>query len=131
MNIFPPPEQRLFPFQFYADMRHNNPVAYDDRSNMWAAFRYYDIQSILGDYTHFSSAPSPTLQRKRRTVGTTPNLVKSDPPYHRTLRAVVDYAIRFVGSEKFKDKEGEQVKSSTSTSPSDSSNEDDKVSCLI
>ena len=46
MNIFPSPEQRLFPFQFYADMRHNNPVAYDDRNNVWAVFRYYDIQSI-------------------------------------------------------------------------------------
>jgi cytochrome P450 len=89
MNIFPSPEQRLFPFQFYADMRHNNPVAYDDRNNMWAVFRYYDIQSILGDYTHFSSAPSPTIKRKRRSVGTTPSLLRSDPPYHRTLRAVV------------------------------------------
>jgi cytochrome P450 len=89
MNIFPPPEQRLFPFQFYADMRHNNPVAYDDKNNAWAVFRYYDVQSILGDYTHFSSAPSPRLQRKRRTIGTTPSLLRSDPPYHRTLRAVI------------------------------------------
>lgn len=70
-------------------MRHNNPVAYDDRNNVWAVFRYYDIQSILGDYTHLSSAPSPTIKRKRRTVGTTPSLLRSDPPYHRTLRAVV------------------------------------------
>jgi hypothetical protein len=52
MNIFPSPEQMLFPFQFYADMRHNNPVAYDDRNNVWAAFRHYNIQSILGDYLH-------------------------------------------------------------------------------
>ena len=56
MNIFPSPEQRLNPFQFYADMRHNNPVAYDDRNDLWAVFRYYDVQFILGDYTHFSSA---------------------------------------------------------------------------
>jgi len=56
MNIFPSPEQRLSPFQFYADMRHNNPVAYDDSNNIWAVFRYYDVQFILGDYTHFSSA---------------------------------------------------------------------------
>jgi cytochrome P450 len=65
MNIFPSPEQRLFPFQFYADMRHNNPVAHDDRNNVWAVFRYYDVQSILGDYAHFSSAPSPTIMLKR------------------------------------------------------------------
>ena len=60
MNIFPSPEQRLNPFQFYADMRHNNPVAYDDSNNIWAVFRYYDVQFILGDYTHFSSAITPT-----------------------------------------------------------------------
>jgi cytochrome P450 len=87
MNIFPSPEQRLFPFQFYADMRHNNPVAYDDRKNVWAVFRYYDVQSILGDYARFSSAPSPTIMLKRRS--TRPSLLRSDPPYHRTLRAVV------------------------------------------
>jgi cytochrome P450 len=62
MNIFPSPEQRLNPFQFYTDMRHNNPVAYDDRNDLWAVFRYYDVQFILGDYTHFSSSavPQPT-----------------------------------------------------------------------
>jgi cytochrome P450 len=88
MNIFPPPEQRLFPFQFYADMRHNNPVAYDDRSNMWAVYRYYDIQSILGDYTHFSSEPSSNSTQSDPIIGVR-NLLRSDPPYHRTLRAVV------------------------------------------
>jgi hypothetical protein len=41
-------------------MGHNDPVAYDDRSNTWAVVCYYDAQSILGDYTHFSSAVPPT-----------------------------------------------------------------------
>lgn len=84
MNIFPPPEQRLFPFHFYADMRHSNPIAHDDRSNMWAAYRYYDAKFILGDSIHFSS-PSPTLLRK-------PSLLRSDPPYQRTLKAFVESA---------------------------------------
>jgi cytochrome P450 len=84
MNIFPPPEQRLSPFQFYADMRHNNPIAYDDRNNVWAAYRYYDVGSILGDYTRFSSVPPP-MQRLPLRLG----LLKTDPPYHRTLRGAV------------------------------------------
>jgi cytochrome P450 len=101
MNIFPSPEQRLNPFQFYADMRHNNPVAYDDRNNIWAVFRYYDVQFILGDYTHFSSALPPTKldnnlskegnkeEEKEMMPFSRPSLLKSDPPYHRTLRGVV------------------------------------------
>jgi cytochrome P450 len=98
MNVFPSPEQRLNPFQFYSDMRHNNPVAYDDRNNIWGVFRYYDVQFILGDYTHFSSAVLPTKLNNLMKEGneedqkmpfSRPSLLKSDPPYHRTLRAVV------------------------------------------
>jgi cytochrome P450 len=103
MNVFPSAEQRLNPFQFYADMRHNNPVAYDDRNNMWAVFRYYDVQSILGDYAHFSSGvpvPPSTLnnnlpkegneeEKEQKMPFSRSSLGKSDPPYHRTLRAVV------------------------------------------
>ena len=57
MNIFPPLEQKLDPFKFYATMRKSNPIAYDDKNKLWGVFRYYDVQSILGDYTHFSSKP--------------------------------------------------------------------------
>ena len=94
MNIFPSPDQRLNPFQFYADMRHNNPVAFDDRNNIWAVFRYYDVQSILGDYMHFSSVPNllKTGNQKHQDQEipfSRPSLLNSDPPYHRTLRAVV------------------------------------------
>ena len=103
MNIFPSPEPRLSPFQFYADMRHNNPVAYDDSNNIWAVFRYYDVQFILGDYTHFSSAITPTKlnnnltkegngeeeEKEKKMPFSRPSLLKSDPPYHRTLRGVV------------------------------------------
>ena len=96
MNIFPSPEQQLNPFQFYADMRHNNPVAYDNRNNIWGVFRYYDVQFILGDYTHFSSNPPPPKSdnlpnqgKEQKMPFTRPSLLKSDPPYHRMLRAVI------------------------------------------
>ncbi|MGB7639425.1 MAG: hypothetical protein WBL88_17820, partial [Nitrososphaeraceae archaeon] len=80
-------------------MRHNNPVAYDDRNNIWGVFRYYDVQFILGDYIHFSSAVPPTKlnnlskevneEEDQKIPSSRPSLLKSDPPYHRTLRAVV------------------------------------------
>lgn len=65
--------------------------------------RYYDVQSILEDSTHFSSVPyNPTLQRKRRTITTPDSLIGSDPPYHRTLRAVVASAFSPMTISKLK-----------------------------
>ena len=97
MNIFPPLEQRLDPFKFYATMRESNPIAYDDKNKLWGVFRYYDVQSILGDYTHFSSKPPiPSPQKgkqpqkeSRQIAFSRPSLLKSDPPYHRILRGVI------------------------------------------
>ena len=97
MNIFPPPDQRLYPFGFYTEMRRLNPVAYDERSNFWGVFRYSDIQYILGDYTTFSSAPqkldSQSTKKNPNANAAAPfqrpSLLQSDPPYHRTLRGVI------------------------------------------
>src|SRR5215469_5373210 len=95
MNIFPPTNQRLYPFDFYSRMRVLNPVAYDERNNIWGVFRYGNVQSVLGDYTTFSSAPqtsdSPISSSNDRDAAPfqRPSLLQSDPPYHRTLRGVI------------------------------------------
>jgi len=95
VNIYPPPQQKLDPFKFYANMRLSNPIAYDEKNNVWGVFRYYDVQLILGDYTHFSSEPVYPQQAKqlqkpsRPTTFSRPSLLKSDPPYHRVLRGVI------------------------------------------
>src|SRR5215471_12245430 len=87
MNIFPPAHQRLYPFDFYLQMRRLYPVAYDEHNNIWGIFRYGDVQRVLGDYMTFSSGPrsndvtAAPLER--------PSLLQSDPPYHRTLRGVI------------------------------------------
>ena len=99
MNIFAPPDQRLYPFEFYARMRRFSPVVYDERKNVWGVFRYTDVHAILADYTTFSSAPqkldSPSLSSSEANKNTTaaafqrPSLLQSDPPYHRILRGVI------------------------------------------
>ena len=99
MNIFAPPDQRLYPFEFYARMRRLNPVVYDERKNIWGVFRYTDVHSILADYKTFSSGPqkldSPSLSSSEANKNTTaaafqrPSLLQSDPPYHRILRGVI------------------------------------------
>jgi hypothetical protein len=57
MNIFPPAHQRLYPFDFYLQMRRLYPVAYDEHNNIWWIFRYGDVQRVLGDYMTYSSGP--------------------------------------------------------------------------
>jgi cytochrome P450 len=93
MNIIPPPDQRLYPFEFYSQMRRLNPVVYDERNNIWGVFRYGDVQSVLVDYTTFSSGPQRSLILSSSETNPVPfqrqSLLRSDPPYHRTLRGVV------------------------------------------
>jgi cytochrome P450 len=99
MNIIPPPNQRLYPFEFYSQMRRLNPVVYDERNNIWGLFRYDDVQSILGDYITFSSGPQKldSLSLSSSDVNDNTNarpiqrpmLLYADPPYHRTLRDVI------------------------------------------
>src|SRR5215467_5586114 len=95
MNIFPTAHQRLYPFDFYSRMRRLNPIAYDERNNIWGVFRYGDVQSVLGDYRTFSSAPQTSdstissSNDRETTPFQRPSLLQSDPPYHRTLRGVI------------------------------------------
>jgi len=99
MNTFPPTDQRLYPFEFYSQMRRLNPVVYDDRNKVWSVFRYRDLQTILGDYITFSSDPKrpnssySLFSKANRSTNTTPtqraSLLQSDPPYHRILRSVI------------------------------------------
>ena len=95
MNIFPPAQESLNPFPFYAQMRKFHPVEYDEKNGIWGIFRYNDIQSILTDYRNFSSdiqklvnieqeqeiQKSRELQdhkKKRRPLRS--SLLTSDPP---------------------------------------------------
>lgn len=99
--MMPLPEERLNPFQFYSIMRCSNPVVYDEKIDAWGVFRYYDVQSILGDYKSFSaeSERSKPLQGEDSPVAGK-SLLKSDPPYHRTLRGVIASAFTPMAIEK-------------------------------
>jgi cytochrome P450 len=105
MDIFPPSEQRLNPFSFYAQMRKFHPITYDDKNEIWGIFRYNDIQTVLTDYRHFSSdvqklADIQQVQQQRqegqlqeeRTQTLRRSLLTSDPPLHSRLRSVISLA---------------------------------------
>src|SRR6266516_4110451 len=100
-NIFPPPEQRLNPFSFYAQMRKFHPIIYDDKNELWGIFRYNDIQTVLTDYRHFSSDVQKLADiqqgqqgqlQEQRTQTLRRSLLTSDPPHHSRLRSVISSA---------------------------------------
>jgi len=105
MNIFPPPDQILNPFPFYAQMRKSNPVVYDDKNKVWGIFRYEDIQSVLTNYRHFSSDFQKLInieqaqmnqhiqnKKEQERESVRPSILTSDPPYHNKLRSVISSA---------------------------------------
>lgn len=99
MNIFPFTEQLLNPFQFYAEMRCNNPIVYDDRNDLWGVFRYNDVHFILGNYKNFSSSPPISNEfiyeeKKQNVAITSPNLLKFGPLYqnHRAIGGIITTA---------------------------------------
>ena len=100
MNVFPPPEQHLKPFPFYAQMRKLYPIVYDEKNEIWGIFRYNDIQTILSDYKHFSSDVQKLAnirqehqhQHQQQHARLRTSLLTSDPPRHSQLRSVISSA---------------------------------------
>lgn len=105
MDIFPPPDQLLNPFPFYAQMRKFHPIEYDDKNKIWGIFRYNDIQNFLTNHRHFSSdfqklvdiQQAQMQQQGQNQVQETNqsvrrSLLTSDPPYHKQLRSVISSA---------------------------------------
>ena len=106
MNIFPPAQESLNPFPFYAQMRKFHPIEYDEKNGIWGIFGYNDIQSILTDYRNFSSdiqklvniqqerktqkSREPQDHNKRRPLRS--SILTSDPPRHSQLRRVISSA---------------------------------------
>lgn len=86
--MFPTREILLKPFSFYAQMRKEAPIFFDEKFNAWGVFRYKDVRRVLADHENFSRhlmVKTSTSKEKNK------NLVflsvhYEDPPDHTTLR---------------------------------------------
>jgi cytochrome P450 len=105
MDIFPPQDQILNPFPFYAHMRKFHPVVYDDKNKIWGVFRYDDIQNVVTNFRHFSldvqklniikqeeMEQQGQIQKQGRGESVRRSILTSDPPYHNKLRSVISSA---------------------------------------
>ncbi len=88
----------LEPFEWYREMRENEPVRYDPDRNSWDVFRYDDVKRILNDDSTFSVDPEnatdfvePEGEGEGLILDT---MLFEDPPRHDALRGVVEDSFR-------------------------------------
>lgn len=98
LQTFPPElddrEDWLEPYDWYAEMRENEPVRYDWTREAWDVFRYDDVKSILADDERFSTSPRNVDGFREPEEGgfLLETMLLQDPPRHDELRSVVDDA---------------------------------------
>src|SRR6056297_159062 len=87
-------ESWLEPFDWYREMRDDDPVRYDADRGSWDVFRYDDVKRILDDDETFSANPrladdfvEPDNPGEGLIFDT---MLFQDPPRHDELRSVVD-----------------------------------------
>ncbi|MGZ9222355.1 MAG: cytochrome P450 [Anaerolineales bacterium] len=96
------PEVRADPYSFYAELRSQDPVHWDEAMGFWVLTRYADIASVYAD-ARFSRAQGlrrgferlPEAEQKiaepvYHTFSKT--MFYADPPYHTRLRGLVNNA---------------------------------------
>jgi cytochrome P450 len=95
-------EVRADPYPFYAQLRSEDPIHWDETMGFWVLTRYADIASVYGD-ARFSRAQGlrrgferlpEAEQRIAEPVyhSFSKTMFYSDPPYHTRLRGLVNNA---------------------------------------
>ena len=96
------PEIRANPYPFYARLRSEDPVHWDEELGFWVLTRYADIVSVYQD-SRFSRAHGlrrgyERLPREEQVIAEpvyrafSKTMFYSDPPYHTRLRGLVNSA---------------------------------------
>ncbi|UHA75986.1 cytochrome P450 [Paenibacillus sp. 481] len=76
--------EQLIPYSWFKQMRDEQPIYFDEQTQMWNVFRYHDIKSILGNHHIFSSH-----QEKEEYTPFEESILFIDPPRHKQLRSLV------------------------------------------
>ncbi|MGA9400338.1 MAG: cytochrome P450, partial [Haladaptatus sp.] len=87
-------ERQLEPFEWYAEMRRDSPVHFDEERERWDLFRYEEIDRILGDHEAFTSDRGVLADDSARASDEGGSILQTmisvDPPEHERLRGFVN-----------------------------------------
>lgn len=106
------PEVRANPYPFYAGLRSEDPVHWDEELGFWVLTRYADIASVYQD-PRFSRAQGlqsgyERLPASEQTIAEpvyrcfSKTMFYSDPPYHTRLRGLVSSAFTPTAVERMR-----------------------------
>lgn len=88
-------EGQLEPFDWYAEMRRDSPVRYDEQRRTWDLFRYEDVNQVLSNHDSFTAditqadidIPRASSENDGSLMQT---MLSADPPEHDRLRGFVN-----------------------------------------
>lgn len=91
-------EGQLSPFEWYAEMRRERPVQFDEQRETWDVFRYEDVDRVLKDHDAFTAnrAFDPEESSSDEDGNSDDDLpmlqtmISTDPPEQTRLRGFVD-----------------------------------------
>lgn len=85
-SMFPEKKDWLNPLPFYAKMRKEAPIMYDESIGAWAVFGYQDVARVLTEYQTFSrkrhKEEAQAVMKERKTVVLPFSMHSEDPPRH-------------------------------------------------
>ena len=96
------PEVRANPYPFYAQLRSQDPVHWDEAMGFWVLTRYADVatafndprfsraQGLMGGFKRLSEAEQRIAEPVYHAYSQ--SMPYTDPPYHTRLRALVNKA---------------------------------------
>jgi cytochrome P450 len=74
-------------YQWFTQMRAEQPAWFDKSSGCWHIFRYADVLRVVTDHAHFSSERRQNSVIRSENAGR--SLIAMDPPDHRAYRNLV------------------------------------------
>jgi cytochrome P450 len=92
MRTFPAGPELLNPYPFFAEMRQQQPVAFDERANLWSVYRHADVSAALADPESFPNSTVEAGAMPDEGTRRFASLVAFDPPRHTRMRSLVTRA---------------------------------------